>query len=271
MHHHLRNLNKQKLFNISDLFIKSLFLRYRRPALVDDPNARENKYHRYTLLPSEVVQTNDDADDGGDDGLHIVVHADQSGSQALLPDGDEEIRDESGEKHHKSNLPRHTALNLSKRYEYQVFDIEGNGHQHGEQEHPLHESDHIVFRDEWAEDAEIEGEGQAVDDHEDDAQRLGFGSATAQSHRVENQDQNACQTHQNTAHFLESDGNRPSMEAMKIFHRSFSGTFSLGMNRDRIQNSSVAPAARKHSKSMGVITCALEMFLQQTMLNPKMQ
>ena len=206
MHHHLRNLNKQKLFNISDLFIKSLFLRYRRPALVDDPNARENKYHRYTLLPSEVVQTNDDADDGGDDGLHIVVHADQSGSQALLPDGDEEIRDESGEKHHKSNLPRHTALNLSKRYEYQVFDIEGNGHQHGEQEHPLHESDHIVFRDEWAEDAEIEGEGQAVDDHEDDAQRLGFGSATAQSHRVENQDQNACQTHQNTAHFLESDG-----------------------------------------------------------------
>ena len=77
MHHHLRNLNKQKLFIISDLLIKSLFLRYRRPALVDDPNAGENQYHRYTLLPGEVVQTDDDADDGGDDGLHIIIHADQ--------------------------------------------------------------------------------------------------------------------------------------------------------------------------------------------------
>ena len=143
-----------------------MFLRCRRPTLVDDPNARENKYHRYPLLPCEVVQTYDDADDGGDDGLHIVVHADQSGPQALLPDGDEEIRDEGGEKHHESHLPRHTTLNLSKRNVYQVFNIEGNGHQHGKQEHPLHEGDHIVFGDEWAEDAEIEGEGQAVDHHE---------------------------------------------------------------------------------------------------------
>ena len=65
--------------------------------------------------------------------------------------------------------------------------------------------------------------------------------------------------------------NRPSIEAIKIFHRSFSGTFSLGMKSDTSQNSSVAPKALKHSKSMGVSTLALEMFLQQTMLNPKMQ
>ena len=165
----MRNLNKQKLFIISDLFIKSLFLRYRRPALVNDPNTREDQHHGNGFLPSEVVQTYDDADDGGDDGLHIVVHADQRGSQALLPDGDEEIRDESGEKHHKSDLPRHRALYLSERNVYQVFDIEGNGHQHGKQEHPLHESDRIVFRDERAENAEIEGKGQAVDHHEDNA------------------------------------------------------------------------------------------------------
>ena len=61
------------------------------------------------------------------------------------------------------------------------------------------------------------------------------------------------------------------MEAMKIFHRSFSGTLSLGMKSDSSQNSSVAPKALKHNKSMGVNTCALEMFLQQTILNPKMQ
>lgn len=52
---------------------------------------------------------------------------------------------------------------------------------------------------------------------------------------------------------------------------SFIGTFSLGMKSDTSQNSSVAPNALRHSKSMGVITLALEMFLQQTMLNPKMQ
>ncbi len=183
----------------------TLPLRYRSPALVDDPNTSENQYHRYTLLPSEVVQTNDDADDGGDNGLYIIVHANQGGSQAFLPNGDEEIGDESGEKHHESDLPRHRALYLSERYAYQVFDIEGYGYQHGKQEHPLHEGDHIVFRDERAENAEIEGEGQTVDDHEDDAQGFGFGSTAAQSYRVENQDQNASQTHQNATHFLEGD------------------------------------------------------------------
>ena len=65
--------------------------------------------------------------------------------------------------------------------------------------------------------------------------------------------------------------NSPSMEATKICKRSFVGTFSLGMKSDKSQNNSVAPEARKHSKSKGVSTLALEMFLQQTILNPKMQ
>ena len=64
---------------------------------------------------------------------------------------------------------------------------------------------------------------------------------------------------------------RPSMEATKMYSKSFSGTFSLGIKSDKSQNNSVAPTARKHSKSMGVNTLALEMFLQQTILNPKMQ
>lgn len=64
---------------------------------------------------------------------------------------------------------------------------------------------------------------------------------------------------------------RPNMEAMKIFGRSFFSTFSLGMKSDNSQNKAVAPIARRQNRSMGVSTCALEMFLQQTMLNPKMQ
>ena len=101
-------------------------MRCRCPALVDDPNAGEDQHHGNSLLPSEMVQTNDDADNGGDDGLHIVVHADQSGSQALLPDGDKEIRDKSGEEHHKSDLPRYAAFYLSERNVYQVFDVKGH-------------------------------------------------------------------------------------------------------------------------------------------------
>lgn len=64
---------------------------------------------------------------------------------------------------------------------------------------------------------------------------------------------------------------RPSMDATKICIRSFSGTFSLGMKSDSSQNKRVAPVARRQNKSMGVNTLALEMFLQQTMLSPKMQ
>ena len=64
---------------------------------------------------------------------------------------------------------------------------------------------------------------------------------------------------------------KPNMDATKICSKSFTGTFSLGMKRESSQNKAVAPVARRQNKSMGVSTCALEMFLQQTMLNPKMQ
>lgn len=63
----------------------------------------------------------------------------------------------------------------------------------------------------------------------------------------------------------------PKKEAMAICHKSFNGTFSLGMKSDNSQNKAVAPVARRQNRSMGVSTCALEMFLQQMMLNPKMQ
>jgi hypothetical protein len=64
---------------------------------------------------------------------------------------------------------------------------------------------------------------------------------------------------------------RPNMEATKICHISFIGTFSLGIKSDKSQNKAVAPVALRQNKSIGVNTWALEMFLQQTMLNPKMQ
>ena len=64
---------------------------------------------------------------------------------------------------------------------------------------------------------------------------------------------------------------RLNMEATKICSMSFSGTFSLGMKSDKSQNKAVAPVALRQNKSKGVNTCALEIFLQHTMLNPKIQ
>jgi hypothetical protein len=43
------------------------------------------------------------------------------------------------------------------------------------------------------------------------------------------------------------------------------------MKSDSSQNKAVAPVALQQNKSMGVSTCALEMFLQQMILNPNMQ
>ena len=48
------------------------------------------------LLPTEGVHSQADADGGGDDGLHVGVHAYQCGTDALLTNGDEEVSDESG-------------------------------------------------------------------------------------------------------------------------------------------------------------------------------
>ena len=64
---------------------------------------------------------------------------------------------------------------------------------------------------------------------------------------------------------------RPSIEATNILGRSFVSTFSLGMKSDTSQNKTVAPVARRQYKSIGLNTPAFEMFLQQMMLNPKMQ
>jgi hypothetical protein len=64
---------------------------------------------------------------------------------------------------------------------------------------------------------------------------------------------------------------RPSIDATKICAMSFNGTFSLGINSDNNQNKAVAPVALQQNKSIGVSTCALEMFLQQMILNPKIQ
>ena len=45
-------------------------------------------------MPSKGVHAEANADGGGNDGLHIGVHAHQGGAYALLTNGDKEVSDE---------------------------------------------------------------------------------------------------------------------------------------------------------------------------------
>ena len=62
----------------------------------------------------------------------------------------------------------------------------------------------------------------------------------------------------------------PSMEAMKIFHKSLNGTFSLGMKHEMSQNRMVAPMARRLKSPIGEMRLEFDKSLQMMMLNPKM-
>lgn len=179
---------------------------HRSPALVDDVNATKDQNHGHDFQPSHLVQTDGDADDGGNGGLHIVVHADQRRTDAFLPDGDKEIGNESGKNHHEGHLPKHLALHLPKRHADKVFRVERQGHQHGKQEHPLHEGHHVVFRNQRTENAEIQGKRERIDDGQHDAHRLGLRRAATETHRVENQNQDTGKAHKDAADFLARDG-----------------------------------------------------------------
>ena len=81
-------------------------------ALVDNPHAGEDENHGDDLVPVHRVETDGNADDGGDDWLHVVVHAHEGGTQTFLPDGDQEVGDEGREEHHVGNLPKYRGIDL---------------------------------------------------------------------------------------------------------------------------------------------------------------
>ena len=63
--------------------------------------------------------------------------------------------------------------------------------------------------------------------------------------------------------------NRPSIEARKIFGKSFKSTFSLGKKSDVSQKRVAAPATRKHNNPIGEISARVDKSLQMMMLKPK--
>ena len=72
---------------------------------VDDGHAGKDEYGGKYLGKGELVHTEPNPYDAGDDGLQIVVHTHQSGSDTLLADRDEEICDEGGKEDEVGYLP----------------------------------------------------------------------------------------------------------------------------------------------------------------------
>ena len=96
------------------------------------------------LLPTEGVHAEADADGGGDDGLHVGVHADQGGTNALLPYRDEEIGNEGGADDEVSKLREEGARKggiVDRNY---LVAGKGKRHKGGEKEYPLHERGHRI-------------------------------------------------------------------------------------------------------------------------------
>lgn len=67
-----------------------------RAAAADYKHTGEDHESGYDLLPCKHIHAEDDAYDGGDDGLDVAVHADEGGTDPFLSEWYEEICHEGG-------------------------------------------------------------------------------------------------------------------------------------------------------------------------------
>lgn len=96
------------------------------------------------LLPTEGVHAEADADGGGDDGLHVGVHADQGRADTFLSYRDEEIGDKGGTDDEVSKLGEESAREGGIVDSGYLVAGKGKRHEGGEKEYPLHERDHRI-------------------------------------------------------------------------------------------------------------------------------
>ena len=172
---------------------------------IDQTDARENEDGGQHLQEREMIQAHRQGNHHGDDGLDVGVHAHHDRPQALLRDGNEEIGDEGGADHHVDDLPHHVHRHGRQVGGPERAEGEGECHQRGEEEHPLHEGDDGVLLNQRLKDAHVRGEAQRVDKHTHntpDGRRIGPGS---DGDAVEDQNQHADQTENDARHAAPGD------------------------------------------------------------------
>lgn len=150
----------------------------------EDHDGRDN------LLPAKCLYSKGDAEPCGDERLEVAVHAHKSRTDVSLADRDEEIADDCGKDDQVSKLPDEVGRDG---LEVNIDDLIGRyrqGHGCCKEEYPFEICNHGIFGDQWLEQSQIECKDDAVDDHQDDAHRMGL-AASSTMHAVEDEEEYA--------------------------------------------------------------------------------
>ena len=158
------------------------------------------------LLPTEGVHAEADADGGGDDGLHVGVHADQGRTDTLLSYRDEEIGDEGGADDEVSKLGEESAREGGIVDGGYLVTGKGKRHEGGEKKYPLHERDHRIAGNEGFEKPQVERETEAIGYDEQDAYKACLTRCIGDTHTIEDEENDSEKTDGHTARFAHSDG-----------------------------------------------------------------
>ena len=125
----------------------------RTTAEVHHHDTAEDHEGSKNLLPTEGVHAKDDTDGGGDDGLHVGVHAHQCRTDALLTYRDKEVGDKGGTNNQECELTNIRWRQQGKVYIEKLNRREWQCHQRREEEYPLHKCNNRVFANQRFENA----------------------------------------------------------------------------------------------------------------------
>ena len=129
-----------------------------RLALRNEIDAGKDKQHRHTAFHAEDAQPHSHRNDGRHNGLGIVVHTDDGGSQQVLPRRHKEIREERGSEHDVENAPPKRERHGEVIDRHDVARRNGQEENRGEKEKPLAHGYGRVARYKSFEQREIDAE-----------------------------------------------------------------------------------------------------------------
>lgn len=145
-------------------------------------------------MPTEGIHAENDADGGGNDGLHVGVHAHKGRTDALLTYGDEEVGDKGGANDEVSQL-RHVGGGEGAIIEGKdLLSCKRQGEKCGEKEYPLHERDHRIAGNQGLEQSQVERKTEAIGYDEEDAHNACLTRRVGDGHTIEYQEDDAKET-----------------------------------------------------------------------------
>ncbi len=182
-----------------------LFFSLRTAAEVHHQDTAEDHQGGKHLLPTEGIHAEADADGGGNDGLHVGVHAYQRRADTFLPHGDEEVSDEGSADDEVSQFGKEGAREGGIVDGDNLMSGKGKRHEGGKKEYPLHERDHRIAGYEGFEEAQVERETETVCYDEQDTRKTRLTRSIGNTDTVEYQEDDAYKTDCHSSSLAQSD------------------------------------------------------------------